>query len=95
MNNLVWLENWFRQNCNGDWEHFHGVNIGTLDNPGWYVKIDLKETDYANKQVQELNQNIDNNNWITCSISGGVFRGYGDTLKLETIIGVFRNWISA
>jgi Immunity protein 53 len=35
------LEKWYRARCNGDWEHQWGVEIGTLDNPGWRVHIDL------------------------------------------------------
>lgn len=22
---IEWLENWYSQNCDGDWEHFYGV----------------------------------------------------------------------
>ncbi|MFE2849501.1 Imm53 family immunity protein, partial [Streptomyces scopuliridis] len=32
---LDWLQNWYTQQCDGDWEHEWGVKIATLDNPGW------------------------------------------------------------
>ncbi len=32
--NLAWLLNWFYKQCEGDWEHENGVEIGTIDNPG-------------------------------------------------------------
>lgn len=41
---LNWLQNWYKTNCNGDWEHTYGIKIETLDNPGWSVVVDLKET---------------------------------------------------
>jgi len=30
--NFLWLLNWFRNHCDGDWEHGSGVHIETLDN---------------------------------------------------------------
>jgi hypothetical protein len=43
-NELARLQAWYRAQCDGDWEHQHGVHIGTLDNPGWDVRIDLAGT---------------------------------------------------
>ena len=37
-------QKWYAANCHGGWEHYFGVVIETLDNPGWLVKIDLEET---------------------------------------------------
>jgi hypothetical protein len=34
----AWLEQWYFRQCNGDWEHTHGIIIETLDNPGWAVQ---------------------------------------------------------
>ena len=53
---LTQLQQWYLSNCNGDWEHTYGVSIGTLDNPGWSVKIELTGTpcdgrDLARKSV--------------------------------------------
>jgi hypothetical protein len=41
---LSLLEEWFVARCNGNWEHGSGISIETLDNPGWRVKIDLRDT---------------------------------------------------
>ena len=35
---LNWLMQWYLGECNNDWEHTYGVEIGTLDNPGWSQK---------------------------------------------------------
>ena len=43
------LENWYVARCNGDWEHQWGVTIGTLDNPGWTLVIDLNQTKAENR----------------------------------------------
>jgi hypothetical protein len=57
------LQDWYKLNCDGDWEHNYGFSITTLDNPGWSIKIDLTETcleklDF-NKQFQNLEQKHD------------------------------------
>jgi hypothetical protein len=38
------LQSWYAARCDGDWEHEFGVEIGTLDNPGWRLRIDLAGT---------------------------------------------------
>jgi hypothetical protein len=46
LDNISWLEDWYTAQCDGDWEHGYGVHVGTLDNPGWRVEIDLVGTRY-------------------------------------------------
>ncbi len=93
MNEIEWLQKWYHQNCNGEWEHSYGIEIGTLDNPGWYVNIDLNETQYENLQMEEVIQEKGDNDWIRCVISDGVFRGAGDSLKYKEILQIFKNVI--
>ncbi|MBI1185367.1 hypothetical protein GC194_13935 [bacterium] len=38
------IQNWYKLNCNGYWEHSYGYSIATLDNPGWTIRIDLADT---------------------------------------------------
>ena len=38
------LQRWYSSQCDGDWEHQLGVEITTLDNPGWLVRIELRHT---------------------------------------------------
>lgn len=49
MNLLSWLQEWYSENCNGDWEHSDGIRIATLDNPGWSIKISLLDTSIESK----------------------------------------------
>jgi hypothetical protein len=44
MSSTSWLQTWFVEQCDGQWEHIYGVRIETLGNPGWSVEIDLAET---------------------------------------------------
>ena len=44
MNSLLnRIQDWYKINCDGDWEHSYGYKIETLDNHGWSVIIDLKD----------------------------------------------------
>ena len=93
MDQIEWLEKWYQQNCNGYWEHFYGIKIETLDNPGWRIDIDLRETQYENLTMEEIRKEQGDNDWIRCIISDGIFRGVGDSLKFRSIIQVFQNII--
>ena len=33
------LQQWYQSKCDGTWEHMYGVEIDTLDNPGWTVSL--------------------------------------------------------
>lgn len=94
MNNFLWLEQWFHEQCNGAWEHAVGIRIETLDNPGWHVRIALQGTPYdglPNAEIKRMQQNEEE--WMTCRIVAGTFDGTGGPLMLGPIIQTFRNWI--
>ena len=98
-----WLETWYAQQRDGEWEHSFGVTINTLDNPGWEVVIDLgpSQIDKAKKErvicsIGEPpgaeNQNEGGIAWMVCEIKASQFRGAGDPSKLTTILETFRDW---
>lgn len=72
------LQRWYKSNCDGDWEHSYGIDIGNLDNPGWTVKINLDDTPLANVPFQqavhgEEDDNFDEDGrqigpWWTCKV---------------------------
>jgi hypothetical protein len=35
------MQEWYKKNCNSDWEHNYGIKIEILDNPGWALTIDI------------------------------------------------------
>lgn len=95
MNQIKWLQDWYAQNCIDEWEHFYGLEIRTLDNPGWYVNIDLSETKYQNLMMEKIKREIGEDDWIVCEIVNGVFRGFGDSHKLEEILNIFINLVTS
>jgi hypothetical protein len=51
------IQDWYKLNCNGDWEHSYGYSIATLDNPGWTIRIDLTETPLEDLEYDQQYQN--------------------------------------
>lgn len=92
MDVLNWLQEWYRQNCTDKWEHFYGVKINTLDNPGWYVKIDLADTTLENKKFSEIKIDNGDNDWIFCKVENSIFEGCGDSTKLTALLETFQDW---
>ena len=41
---LEWIQDWFKTNCDGDWEKDEVIQITTLAAPGWEVEIDISRT---------------------------------------------------
>jgi hypothetical protein len=73
MDLIKWIEDWYQSQCDGDWEHTYGVEITTIDNPGWSVKIDLEGTDLAGlKMDYELVEKSDDD-WYGFKIENNVF----------------------
>ena len=92
MTELSWLQQWYAAQCDGDWEHHHGVKIQTVDNPGWEVRVHLQGTPHLTVPLPELTREGEKD-WIVCRVREGVFEGYGGPENLEEIVSTFRSWI--
>ena len=98
MNTIQRLQQWYLYECNGDWEHTYGVQVGTLDNPGWLVDIDLHDTSVENTPFPTIQYGIgaesieDDNNWLLCEVDNKVFKGRGGPEKLDEILTIFLDW---
>jgi hypothetical protein len=89
---LTWLQDWYSSNCNGDWEHFYGIKIGNIDNPGWTVSIDLQETSLEDVTFQEVVIDRSDHDWIDCKVEGNKFIAAGGSSNLTEILEVFKAW---
>lgn len=93
MNLLGRLQAWYASMCNGDWEHTYGIFISNIDNPGWSLKVELKDTYLYNAAFEEIKiQRSDEGDWILCKIEEGDFQGYGGPGNLSELIGIFLEW---
>ena len=92
MDILLWLQEWYHKQCDGDWEHMYGAKIYNVDNPGWAVEVDLHETDLEEKVFDRIQYDKGDEDWLLCFVENGVFQGNGDSLKLFRILEIFENW---
>ena len=98
MNDIQRLQTWYSSQCNGDWEHFYGIKLETLDNPGWHLSIDLVGTDLENVTLETVYHNSGKqaipgtNDWFTIFVKDGVWHGYGGPEKLSNLVDNFLNW---
>lgn len=82
------IQDWYRNNCDGDWEHDFGIQIRTIDNPGWSVEIRLEDTALENAKYNYKYDNCDRD-WIFIEVKDGKFIGAGDPNKLNEIFRIF------
>jgi hypothetical protein len=93
MDILEWLQAWYLAQCNGEWEHVHGVTISTLDNPGWRVSISLIDTTARGPKMQPYVSDRGDDDWVRCEVRDGMFEGRGDPRKLTFILETFRRLV--
>jgi hypothetical protein len=89
---IAWIQKWYASQCDDDWEHEYGFAIGTLDNPGWSVKIDLEGTDLTNQAFEAINRLEPERAWLSCKVAENCFEGAGGPHMLGEILGTFVRW---
>jgi len=98
MSTIEDLQKWYLSQCNEDWEHTYGVTIGTLDNPGWSLTVDLSGTNLEGVAFSEHSYGAEDEGdtsgpeWLICKVENGKFVGYGGPQKLEEMIDLFLSW---
>lgn len=94
MDKLAWLQEWYYKYCDGDWEHQERIKITTLDNPGWYILINLKETELETKNFNSLIIERSDNDWIHCNVKNSLFTVAGGPRNLDEMLSIFYNWVT-
>lgn len=86
---LQQLQSWYENQCDGDWEHSYGIEIETLDNPGWWLSVDLADTQWAElTQARNIDRRTDSD-WVQTEITDGKFIGAGGPENLSELIELF------
>lgn len=94
MDTLREIERWYTSQCDGEWEHAYGVDIGTLDNPGWTVRIDLHGTELEGVPFEAVQRGDceGDADWLRLRVVENRFDGAGDPSKLDVILQAFLEW---
>ncbi len=85
----AWLQAWYVEQCDGYWEHMFGVQIKTLDNPGWSLTIDLEQTPLEDAALARLMTERNETDWVSYEIKDRQFLAYGGPGNLEEMIAIF------
>jgi hypothetical protein len=86
------LQEWYAAQCNDEWEHAYGVTIDTLDNPGWRLRIDIRDTSLAERshERQEIHRNEED--WLVCWVEEEQFNAACGPRNLVEAIALFLEW---
>lgn len=89
------LQRWYLTQCDEDWEHSFGIEITTMDNPGWCLKVDLEDTilEWESFTAVSYGDGDDESpDWLDCKVEKMKFVGYGGPRKLSELINTFLDW---
>jgi hypothetical protein len=87
---LEWLQEWYRSQCDGEWEHEKGIRIDTLDNPGWSVVADIGTV----VESPSISEHRSEDDWLRCEVKSGRFYGHGGPGNLGEILELLRTRLS-
>jgi hypothetical protein len=87
---IDWLESWYQNQCDSEWEHEYGIVIESLDNPGWRITIDLANTTIKTEEISWTLFEVSEENWVGFKIENNQFVGSGDARKLNFLIFIFK-----
>ena len=92
MTTIEWLQHWFHSYCNGDWEHDEGIQLQTLDNPGWTLTVNLESTSLENRPFLRIQHDRNEDDWVRCWVESHRFEGRCGPCNLVELLEMFRTW---
>ena len=93
-----WMQKWYYQYCDEDWEHSERFIIKTAEYPGWYFSMLFEGTHCEGKVFDPIEIKKSEHDWYHCYLKKGrceeedKFEGRGGPLNLIDILNVFREW---
>jgi hypothetical protein len=93
MDALERLQEWYAEQCDGEWEHSYGVHLETLDNPGWSLTVDLTGTRWANLSEPRRLIERSENDWYDLELTSSKFAGNCGPRNLSELIREFHSMI--
>ena len=89
---LEWLQAWYADHADGDWEHQNGVAITTLDNPGWSLRIDIEESELRDRAFDDVAVERSEHDWFHARVRDGKFEAFGGPGNLPELLACFQRW---
>src|SRR5271170_7418203 len=92
---LKFLQQWYADHCDGEWEHHYGIKIETLDNPGWRVTIDLTDTGLQEFPLTAIEHRMEDRLlWCRCWRDERAFQAACGAYGLKAVVATFIEWES-
>ena len=91
---LLWLQDWYLAQCDGDWEHQNGVEIGNVDNPGWSLEISVSGTSLEGLAFDPVRIERSEHDWVSCRLESERFKAACGPLNLVEAVEIFRVWVA-
>ena len=92
---LRWLQAWYKEQADGDWEHSYGIVLKTLDNPGWTVTIDLQGTKYEQLNSSEHDVRRTEDDWVVYRVREGRLEGFCGPENLIELLESLRRMLAS
>ncbi|MFT5422720.1 MAG: hypothetical protein ACI89L_000485 [Phycisphaerales bacterium] len=93
---LARLCGWYSLHCDGEREHQYGINIQSMDNPGWALTIALADTMLDALVAEQKCLRRSEHDWIKWSVGKDKgetkFIAYGGPNNLAEMIHAFVMW---
>ena len=86
------IQQWYADQCNGDWEHSWGIKITALDNPGWMIDINLTDTKLEEKLYNPVKIERTERDWVVAVIKNKQFQLRCGPLNLNEALTIFCDW---
>jgi Immunity protein 53 len=89
---LDFLQDWYSAQCDGEREHEFGVEIGTLDNPGWRVAIALTGTPLSGVVLAREVVERTEHDWLQIWTDADIFHAACGPRNLHEALERFRDF---
>jgi hypothetical protein len=92
---LTALQQWYLAQCDGDWEHEYGVELTTLDNPGWALDVNLADSAFNVQDKERELVERSEHDWVAWGVEREKFAGACGPLNLSELIGIFLAFVES
>jgi hypothetical protein len=86
------LNRWFLSQCDDDWEHSHHIELGTTDNPGWAIVIELQGTELESRPFEPLEVKRSATDYVACRRYPDAWQADCGVHNLKEAVAHFLDW---
>ncbi len=85
---FYWIERWYASHCDGVWERQSGIEIRSLDDPGWLLRFDVGDEAVAFRPVERARDT--QHDWLHAWLEDGRLNVACGPRALRDAVGLIR-----